>query len=835
MRSILITLLLVASALAQDEALSKRYHEAYVLEVIDGKPADAARAYLELLQEKKLPDRLRLQTEFRFAVTCVLLGRADEARGRLAALAKLEGLPEGLRAQVEEYRSAIADVKLGTALETNLQALTMKLAKFRGGLGPWEAPTDIYREFEVLGPRTVPYLRRVLRHRVRDLRWHAFQILARMDVPDLLELWDPNDIDPGLAVSRFVRGHPKRVAKLEQTLRGLKSGVLKNQLRWVDGAGPFSLRFIHWVATQPGCEKSAARALTELKDPLKSEPVVLEWMRSGRPELQRAAAYYYGHWSGREGTKKPADLFVKYCLLLGPGHGSIVKYYAVAVPPSVRLKALAAILDAAQADPDHAQDYLIGGLADALAATIDPEVGKRVDPQAYEVQLRRWLKLIHSTVDWEELDEPMGVMMSLRRIIVALPPERALRIAEESLRMFGSATILVVLGFERAQDIPLIRAALKHSGSAVPEALARSVENPKADPEYLRAVARLWPELAPWMGGSLHYPFFFQTLATRVPESEARDALLATVRAIAAKEDPARDLAIYRLFPVTHRRIEDPGRTYASRVLIPVLPKLYAELPRRARVRLAHHSLDYVHGTRGQTSLREDRERVAVAVLDALPDLGTSVQLPWEWMIPFPDLYPLERWARSPLATAWPRLRPGPAPEDVERSARKFAAGPSRINDSVALMLARWLPMKARNSFVDETGRKADARVLRLLIERGIPCSDALLEKRTLEFLADPKVDEYTLMVLTRPLVRNAPSPRLFPIVKRLLRSEKPSIAMYGMDLATSLGSEDLIPSIAPALDSMNAEVREKAKKSIESILDSRRIKKEIAERLGGG
>ena len=835
MRTILISLLVLAPAFAEEASHSKRYHDAYVLEVIDGKPAAAARAYLELLEEKELSPRLRAQTEFRFAVTCVLLGRSDEARARLAALAEQEGLAKELRAQVDEYRKAIADVKLGTALETNLQALTMKLAlKYSGQQRTFAG--GVYREFDVLGPRSIPYLRRLLQHNDRELRWHAFQILARRDVPDLLDLWDAKQFPGGDSFFQYVRRHPEQMQKVEAILRRLRGGDLLTQVRGLQTLGTFSDGFIGWLATQPNCVKPAVLMLANRRDRIQTEAMILDWMRNGDEELRVTAAQYYGYWFATEGTRTPAEHFVPYCLLRKPDYsGGAIGTYAARVPPATRKKALVAVLDAAAADPKYAKLALVDGLADAIAKSVDPEVGTQVDARGYLVQLMRWQKLIHEHVEWEDWDEPFGVMQSLRRVILALPPEDGLRIVRQSQGLFGADRILVLLGFQRAADAALVEDALERvdSASKLPETLARSVENPHADRDYLRAVARIWPSLTPWAGSGFSYPFFFQTLATRVPAEEARQSLLATTIAVAKLQPNRSFMMLQRLFPSGSRRIQDPGQTYASSVLIPMLPKLFAALPARARLVLMQRATQYVDGARNIAALEKDRRRVAAAVLETLPTLGDSVGLQWQWMAADPALYPLESWARSTHATIWRMSNFQLDATDVERAARFFADDPTRINESVARMLARMLGGEARKPIAEEIGRKADARVLRWMVAAGLPPSNALLEKRVLAFNADDAIDDYILHELVKPLVIRAPSPRLFPVVRRLLRSENPGWAMSAMELAMSLGSEDLIPSIAPALDSMNARVREMAKKAIESILDSRRIKAEIAERLG--
>ena len=76
----LVLLVLTTSALAADDARS-RFHEAYLTEVVEGKLRDAARAYLDIMEDDGAPATLRTEARFRFGICCVLLGRAD---GRVA-------------------------------------------------------------------------------------------------------------------------------------------------------------------------------------------------------------------------------------------------------------------------------------------------------------------------------------------------------------------------------------------------------------------------------------------------------------------------------------------------------------------------------------------------------------------------------------------------------------------------------------------------------------------------------------------------------------------------------------------------------------------------------
>ena len=78
--------LLAAPAFAEEPDAETRFHDAYVLEVIDGEIAEAAKAYLALVATRRSPTRIREESRFRFAICTVLLGRPDEGRMQLAAI-----------------------------------------------------------------------------------------------------------------------------------------------------------------------------------------------------------------------------------------------------------------------------------------------------------------------------------------------------------------------------------------------------------------------------------------------------------------------------------------------------------------------------------------------------------------------------------------------------------------------------------------------------------------------------------------------------------------------------------------------------------------------------
>src|SRR5262245_35966433 len=125
-----VSLAVAPSARAEGDDAETRFHKAYEAEVVDGKLADAARVYLDLVGDWKAPPRIRAEARFRFAVTTVLLGRSDEARVQLASLVDDASVPETLRARAREYLDAVKGIGVGTELDRKLQALVFDLGRW---------------------------------------------------------------------------------------------------------------------------------------------------------------------------------------------------------------------------------------------------------------------------------------------------------------------------------------------------------------------------------------------------------------------------------------------------------------------------------------------------------------------------------------------------------------------------------------------------------------------------------------------------------------------------------------------------------------------------------
>ncbi len=341
--SLLALLPLALPLAAQEKDAATRYHEAYVLEVIDGKIAEAAKAYLALEGENGSPDRIRRQAGFRFAVCTALLGRADEARARLAALAATDGLDPKLRAQVDEYRRALEGVAAGSALQARLDDLLFKLG--RASSNAVNFTPNAYRDFQILGDKARPFLNRLLGHSDEIVRRHAFRVLLRMNEPGMMKHWKKAYYPQGnFDVRDYLQHNPSEIVVFEKFIRAgnpLARAVVKriggNRIGWSAAA----LRRIG--ITFP---RTAAQAAMEQIGNQEIDALVDQWLRSGKAIAPNTALVYLERINlikhnpaNRRFLDK--DRFPHVVAALA-SHGDGLRVYADAMPVRLVLAAFAA-------------------------------------------------------------------------------------------------------------------------------------------------------------------------------------------------------------------------------------------------------------------------------------------------------------------------------------------------------------------------------------------------------------------------------------------------------------------------------------------------------------
>ena len=351
---------LLRSARADEPDAETRFHDAYVLEVIDGKVADAAKAYLALVEDERTPPRIEGEARFRFAVCAALLGRPDESRARLASLVADPATSPDLQTRARTYLDALQGQEVGSEPEKKLQSLVFDLA--RAPLAGPDAVPPVYRDFEVLGDKAVPFLRGLLHHPDVTLRAHAFRLLCRMREPGMGAAWTP-EIGVGsrgswfgIDVTSYLNAQPNEKEAFEKNLLGRSDSEDASALRVLAGRADFhfSRETVRALAAREGV-KELAPAL--LASPMgDGADLIRTWLEGDDPVLATAAAEQV-YAAARNGAAKgplPAPLPEVLAPVFREGWShayptrETLGWLASAAPTSEVLDALAALLQAAR-------------------------------------------------------------------------------------------------------------------------------------------------------------------------------------------------------------------------------------------------------------------------------------------------------------------------------------------------------------------------------------------------------------------------------------------------------------------------------------------------------
>lgn len=822
--------------LAQVENDAKRYHDAYVLEVIEGKTAEAAKAYLALMEDADASKRLRLQAEFRFAVCSALLGRADEGRARLARLAADPALPDDLKPQVDEYRTALAKVGMGTALDAKLQDLTMKLA----GVPSILSAPAVYREFAVLGQRAVPYVKSMLSHPDADIRRHAWRILLQMRVPGLVSLWDPRM----RAVEEFapyLAARPERLVEFEARLRDLGAEKAAEIVLHYEAAGPYSEEFCVWLVDS-GAKWGALlgmRLLSLRPRTQETEALVLKWLKDGTPEQQHAAARYYGDWATDEGSmRRPADLFEKYVDLCipsnPPGRGAYV--YACAVPLNMRFDALERTLAAARGKrPNDAWGILFGTLADDLARSIEQDAKTPAEFERYRGLLEGWVAAIDRRDAWGKAPKDHGLENHLRWIVLRSQVAAVTPIVEAMAEDPAAWRFLpAVLGYERPDDAALLKTAIeriaKRDRNYARSMLFDSVQSTrKPMAGYLEAVAPIWPMFVDTDASN------FPEFALRIDRAVARRVLLSMQQEVEKRGGDLWASVLWHNFPNADEFKSRPALLpFAYEVALPTLDETWKRAPALQRASLLNFAIAMTcFGDVPEASQRDARAFIA-ARLDELPDAQVP-SVDWKNVVNHPERLAPELWIPRIQPPFWIRIRNRTplAPEFQAAAVRGFIGKPGLLNDNALQFLVRIAPAPEVARLAKALYPTADESLLALFVRNKLPCPVEIREKRLLDYLADSREHDPRLVLdLAASVLADQPSPRLIPAVEWLLARKERDVLLGAIDLADSLGSEKLIEKILPLLDSLDRNIRERAKRTIDSILENRRIREEVSENM---
>jgi hypothetical protein len=198
-----------------------------------------------------------------------------------------------------------------------------------------------------------------------------------------------------------------------------------------------------------------------------------------------------------------------------------------------------------------------------------------------------------------------------------------------------------------------------------------------------------------------------------------------------------------------------------------------------------------------------------------------------------PGLFPLDQWLPSSMQNLWMSGRPFGGViaqkrlDDVARASAKNAA----VNDTVLTVIENCVSSEVRAECAAQLYRKADEKLLDMLLaHRGLMPGDTAVLEETFDRMKD--ADLAVVARLGFRLAEVRPSEKLYGLAERLLASPDRPLVLQGIELARSLGRDKLVPALLAKLDSMDSEVRTKAREAIDSILELKRIKDEVAQRI---
>jgi hypothetical protein len=847
MQAAALCLVLAASALGQDDA-ETRFHRAYEQEVIEGKTADAARVYLAMMGDAAVPARLRQESKFRFAVTATLLGRADEARAHFAELAKDASAPESLRARAAEYLDAAKGIGVGSELDKKLQALVFDLAKADSGIPP------AYRDIEVIGRRAVPFLKQLLQHEDPGLRRHAFRLLVRLKEPGMGELWTPALMPSPTNYPEFgayLREFPAETAALEKQLLSLADATLVGIAAYpwnawsIPTLSPDFFRaaaarkaygVVTWLDTIAGKDQR----LRELR---------LEWIRGEDAELSRTAvlsALRSQALSTPPGNPAAAGLFpVVVRRLIGAQFKWAVPQWRENAPNSAdalafsgflalaRSAPMASLLDALEAataadeaaKPNDANKPAYTGLSDALALVIDEGAPTGDDLARYAALLRR---------RWSRGLDGMGPQHA-RLVLTGLPVPQAVELATwlfTPTELTGGTHWTAALPVTDAERLPVVLAAHRAASPKTKTAIAGALglTDPKkagrvVDPKFAGALLAAWPELVHTAPRDFDAPVAaFARHAALVPAEEARARLVELVEALSTWNETGQGRA--GLSRVLSAQAPDDG-PYLTDVVLPAMDEVWSAATKADRDAVFHYALAALQAVPDDAKVRGLVARFALAHLDEAPrDV-------FRFLISRPDVFPPASWV--------PRLPESKlggytdaAPKDAaDAAAREMTQDPAAVTDSVIAYVLGHASPAVKTEVLDRLLRTAPRDRMPRAAFHSRNANAQVAEEALLRELGYERPNLGVMQYLVDDLSERRPSERLVPAVRLLLEAGDPWTEA-GIRAAMRLGLEELLPSLARALDSLDPTTRLRAKEAIDSIVALRKLREE-AKRAADG
>jgi hypothetical protein len=115
-----------------------------------------------------------------------------------------------------------------------------------------------------------------------------------------------------------------------------------------------------------------------------------------------------------------------------------------------------------------------------------------------------------------------------------------------------------------------------------------------------------------------------------------------------------------------------------------------------------------------------------------------------------------------------------------------------------------------------------------------MPFHDAAFDTAFARVLAADDPPAGLLRRIARLAAQRRPDEATVNAARRLLASAERDDVLAGIEVAQSLGREDLLPALGALLDSMDADLRGKAKEAIDAIVALRRLKEETRRQAEG-
>ncbi|MEN8150895.1 MAG: hypothetical protein ABFS86_13820 [Planctomycetota bacterium] len=853
---VLLALLVLAAPSFGGET-EDRFHAAYAKEVVEGDVKGAALEYLALMDDNGADDRLRAEARFRFAVCAVLPGRSDEARSHLKGLADAEGLvPPDIRKKAKEYLSSISGIGVGTELDKRLRELVFDLG--RAGPADSSVTPGVYRDFEIIGKQSLPFLRKLLHHSDADLRRHAYRILCRMREPGMAAAWNP---DLGLRgrsfcgdLYKYLGADPAELAAFEKRILEFgEEGI--SRVAYMSPWPSFSLGFVRKLAAIEKWKYLAVGFAVSSADSVEGRDVLARWLDGEDEELSRRVVSNLLDRKFRFPDDYMSEprfaVLVQRLIELGSrfssqgGHGAqnrdTLRPWLERASPAAALAQLEVVMAHSESLTGWPRkDPVMSGLATELAERIGGSLPDDVDAVKYADLLKRWLAVQRN---WFHLsgqrdrDLPPAPDSALQRHFQQFVRHASPEAARELARWIvtgpgkgncGSTWWNFVFFVRSVRDVEVLFATMRAAAPGDRLNLARRIW------ETLDGAAKLaWAkgigDLAAVADARLAVTLFdrYPYLSRELPPQASREALRAILRLIPKLDKGVRNEILGRVIG------DAAPAEYVTGTLLAVVPEFWDSLPERWRAKCLDVFVGLVASVRSGSETDTGIEDLAGFLRKHIAEIPQ----PQYWaLFRYRDLFPPEEWIRyvpNAYAMEWGTV---PVPERY-RIARALGEDLSDVTKSeVSFILdhGRWegaSEVFTRGVKLEDRGRRA---LFLIRISKDGPLSPKAKEELLLDTMAEEKPDLAMVRRLARVVLAVRPSELLFPAARMLISSDDRDNRLEGILIAASLGREDLVPDLVKLLDSMDAGLRTKAKEAIDAIREVQRIKDEEALKKAG-